>query len=243
MTLQAGVSTQMREPEPRRKSDGLPNLKIGDVLQLQFVDDPERGRFSVKVIGHNEGQSLIISAPANNGNLLLLHEGQQFVVRSMTGRQIMAFQAEVMRTCMVPYPYVHLRIQREPERLDVRNAHRVDVDLIASVRGISEDSQEPRHSLSANIVDISTSGCLLKVSSELEQDVELLNLSLRVDVAEHNRTLQVPARICSHREVEDEATGDTHHLYGVQFEEIEDDKRLMLYCFVYEQITHEVYDD
>jgi len=72
---------------------------------------------------------------------LLLQDGVQFVVRSLSGKSVLAFQAEVMKSCMVPYPYVHLRIQRMPERMVVRNAHRVHVKLIASVRVISGDSE------------------------------------------------------------------------------------------------------
>lgn len=226
-----------------KKYDALPSVKLGDVFQLQFVEHPERGRFSVKVFGYNEGQSLIISAPTNsNGSLLLLHEGQQFVVRSLSGRQVMAFQAEVIKTCMVPYPYVHLRVQRPPERMDVRNVHRVDVEMIASVRPVKLIAGEEVEveAIAANLVDISTSGCLLSMPAMLDEDLEVLNLSLRFDVAEHNRTLQLRARICSHRESGDEDS--RRHLYGVQFDEVEADKRLVLNCFVYERITHEVYD-
>jgi c-di-GMP-binding flagellar brake protein YcgR len=221
-------------------NDNSPKLKIGDVLQLQFVDHPERGRFSVKVIGNLEGYSLIITAPANNGSLLMLKEGQQFIVRSLSGRQIMAFQAEVLKAYMVPYPHVHLRIQRAAEKLDVRNAHRVNVDLIAAVRPLVDGNEQA--SSSASIVDISTTGCLMRMHTPLDESVTAISLSLRFDVAEHNRTLHLPAQVCSHREVSDENAG-VAHLYGVKFEDIEDDKRLMLYCYVYEQITHEVYND
>lgn len=244
MSQQAERSASMKtECKSDRSYDALPSVKIADVFQCQFVDHPERGRFPVKVIGYNEGHSLIVSAPVNaNGSLLLLHEGQQFVVRSLTGRQVMAFQAEVIRTCMVPYPYIHLRVQRAPERMDVRNAHRVDVELIASVKGKYPDGDntaetEPK---TARVIDISTSGCLLQLTEELPKEIGMLSLSLRFDVADHNRTLQLDAVICSHRESEE--SDETTHLYGVKFEEIEDDKRLVLNCFVYERITHDVYD-
>ena len=232
-------------PKPaarERGYDALPGVKINDNFQLQFVDHPERGRFLVKVYGYNEGQSLIVSAPVNaNGSLLLLKEGTQFVVRSLSGKQVLAFQAEVMRCCMVPYPYIHLRVQRAPERMDVRNAHRVDVEMIGSIKGIRvvDGIESETVAVTAVIRDISTSGCLLKLPQPLEEDISTLSVSLRFDVADHNRTLQLQAEICSHREIDGETQ---EHLYGVKFVDIEDDKRLVLNCFVYERITHEVYD-
>ncbi len=222
-------------------------VKIGDMLQVHFLDNPERGRFHVRVIGLQGGRNLIISAPASDGNLVLLREGQQFVVRSLAGKQVLGFVSEVVKCYMNPYPYVHLRTPGEIEQYDVRNAYRVDVELIASVNPLtaSDDAAKPAkagRSLPAVVLNISTTGCLVKTLQALDESVEKLNLSLRVNVAEHSRTMQIGARICSRREQAEQENGEPHYLYGLEFEPMEDDRRLMLYCFVYEQIAHEIYN-
>lgn len=224
-------------------------VKIGDVLQLQMLEQPERGRFRVTVIGLHEGRNLIVSAPMSNGSLLLLREGQMFVVRSLTGKKVLGFRAEIVKCYMNPYPYVHLRIPGDIEEYDVRNAWRVDVELIASVSvlaveqdgGEEEQQTKKERSLPALLQNISTTGCLIQLSDRLDESVSRLMLSLRVDVAEHNRTMKINACVCSHREQHDSESGKIQHLYGLRFEQMEDDHRLMLYCFVYEKIAHQIY--
>ncbi len=174
-----------------------------------------------------------------DGSLLLLREGQQFVVRSLAGKQVLGFVSEVVKCYMNPYPYVHLRTPGQIEQYDVRNAYRVDVDLIAAVAPIHHGDGELKP-LPAVMLNISTTGCLIKMAKTLDESVESLALSLRVNVAEHARTMQVNASICSHPE-QTEPDADTDHLYGLAFDDMEDDRRLMLYCFVYQQIAREIY--
>ena len=219
-------------------------VKIGDMLQIHFLDKPERGRFHVRVIGLQGGRNLIISAPMSDGNLLMLREGQQFVVRSLAGKQVLGFISEVVKCYMNPYPYVHLRTPGQIEQYDVRNAYRVDVELIAAVSPLADDddaAQQSQYSLPGVVLNISTTGCLLKAMQALDEDINRLSLSLRVDVAEHQRTMQIAARICSRRECSSQEDDVVDYHYGLEFEDMEDDRRLMLYCFVYEQIAHEIY--
>ncbi len=248
--MPAQISPQQSDNRPGSASGANLNLKIEDVLQLQHLEDPERGRYHVKVIGLYEGIELIVTAPQANGNLLLLREGQQFIVRSLSGRQVVGFNAEVMKVYMNPYPYVHLRIPGgRLEHFDVRNAYRVDVSLIAAVKPLEKDLHDASQVVdnqkitTVSVVDISTSGCQLRSSTELDPQLTHISLSVRIDVAQQVRTIQIPAEICSAREVYDEAKDSFYHLYGVKFEEMEDDKRLVLYCYVYEQIALEMYSD
>lgn len=239
-------------PDPNRSRETPLSVKIGDILQLQFLDKPERGRFHVRVIGLQGARNLIISAPTADGNLLLLREGQQFVVRSLAGKQVLGFTSEVVKCYMNPYPYVHLRVPGEIQQYDVRNAYRVDVQLIASVSAQSADEDKADDTAAARsagsvrgvpavVLNISTTGCLLRMSQALDEAVSQISLSLRVDVAEHQRTMQLGARLCSRREQHDDETDAVQYLYGLAFEPMEDDRRLMLFCFVYETIVREIY--
>ena len=236
------------------KQDGQNlHVKIGDVMQMQMPDDLQRGRFNVNVIGLHDGRSIIISPPHNNGNLLLLREGQEFIVRSLSGTHVVGFTAEVIKSYMNPYPYVHLRVRGKLEQLNVRNANRVAVKVIASIKPIVDDEKlatnfanSTNKAMTVEVVDISTSGCLVQSGIVLDEQLDRLSISFRVEVAEHTRTFKLPADICSHREVHDDPDetdemDEKCHQYGLKFDELDNDKRLTLHCFVYEQMVKSLY--
>jgi len=201
-------------------------LQAGDSLQLQFVDYPERGNFMVTVIGYVDGCSLMISAPKMNGHILLLREGQQFSVRLLSGKQIISFQSEVLKVYNNPFSYVHLKPPAEVLQYNVRNAHRVQVDSIASIHQvISEDSSDDpvgQHetrqveTIAGKILDMSTTGCLLQLIRQLPDSKSDISLSTKVVVAEQERLINLDAAICSYRE--EQVNDRDMYLYGVRLQ-------------------------
>ncbi len=226
-------------------------LQAGDNLQLQFLDEPERGRYPVTVIGYVEDCSLMITAPKMHGHLLLLREGQQFVVRLLSGKQIIGFNSEVMKVYNNPFAYVHLKPPVEIQQCNVRNAYRVDVDNIASIQcaidneNIDAGNKPQQHKLAdayaAKILNMSTTGCQLQLLKMLPDGAKKIIISTKINVAEQERLLSLEAQICSCRDVEHDSK--PAYLYGVQFIEINDDKRLLLNGFVYEKLVHERFKD
>ncbi len=231
-------------------------LQAGDSLQLQFLDDPDRGRFRVTVIGYVDGCSLMISAPRMNGHILLLREGQQFVVRLLSGKQIIGFNSEVLKVYNNPFAYVHLKPPAEVLQYNVRNAYRVAVENIASIqvfetgkdmlnagelRKHSTENKATEETVSGKTHDMSTTGCLLQLIRKLPEKNNYITVTTKVTVAEQERLLSIDAEICSHKEtLVDE---ETLHMYGVRFLSMNDDKRLLLNCFVYEKLVHELFKD
>lgn len=226
-------------------------LQAGETLQLQFIDDPGRGLFKVTVIGYVEGCSLIISAPKSNGHILLLREGQQFSVRLLSGKQIIGFESEVIKVYNNPFAYVHLKPPAEVMQYNVRNAYRVQINNIASVQLLEDDSEmsseetasvkKQPETIAGKIVDMSTTGCLLKLIKKVPGNNNSLHISTKVTVAEQERLLNFEAVICSHREIEE--NNRLMHLYGMQFMDMNDDKRLLLHCYVNERLVHELFKD
>lgn len=224
------------------------SLQSGVKLQLQFLDETRRDRYQVTVIGYIEGRSLMITAPQKNGNLLLLHEGQQFVVRLLSGKQIIGFNSEVVKVYNNPFSYVHLKPPLKVEQLDVRNAHRVELKVIASIHNIERDEKNAEiikpsnnKSTSSIVSNISTTGCQIQIMEALRKDYKELMISAKITVAEQERILTLEAEICSHREME--IDGKNWQLYGVKFNKMNDDRRLLLNCFVYEQLVKEIFNE
>ncbi len=223
------------------------SLQSGVKLQLQFLDETRRDRYQVTVIGCVEGRSLMITAPQKNGNFILLREGQQFVVRLLSGTQIIGFNSEVLKVYNNPFSYVHLKPPLEIEQLNVRNAHRVELKVITTIYNIERDEKSGEiikpagnKSNSAIVNNMSTTGCQIQVLEALPDEYEELMINAKITVAEQERMLTLEAKICSHREAE--IDGKNWQLYGMKFNEMDDDRRLLLHCFVYEQLVKETFN-
>lgn len=224
------------------------SLQTGVKLQLQFLDETRRDRYQVTVIGYVEGHSLMITAPQKNGNFVLLREGQQFVVRLLSGTQIIGFNSEVLKAYNNPFSYVHLKPPMEVEQLNVRNAHRVELKVIATIQNIERDKESgdiikstDNKSSSAIVNNMSITGCQIQLLKALPEDHKELLISAKITVAEQERILTMEAEICSHRETE--IDGKNWQMYGMKFGELDDDRRLLLNCFVYEQLVKEIFNE
>ncbi len=221
-------------------------LQAGIELQLQFTDEPNRGRHKVTVIGYVEGRSLLITAPQSNGRIMLLREGQQFVVRLLSGRQIIGFNSEVTKVYNNPFPYVHLKPPVEVQQQNVRNAYRVSLDIITTVYPLERDSEtgevkKPSISLAAKITNMSTTGCQFQTLKKLPEENKEVILATKILLVEQDHMLRLNARIRSHREAEIE--GKSWNIYGVEFLDVDADKRLLLNCFVYEKLVQELFKE
>jgi c-di-GMP-binding flagellar brake protein YcgR len=221
-------------------------LQAGAKLLLQFLDNPKLGRFQVTIIGYVEGSSLMITAPMSNGSILLLREGQQFIVRLLSGTQIIGFNSEVLKVYNNPFSYVHLKPPIEVEQLNVRNAHRVELDLIASVNTIERDEESGKinrssvsDAIASKINNMSTTGCQIQMVNPLPEESRELMISMKITVAEQERLLSIDAVVRSHREAEIE--NNIWHIYGLQFNELDDGRRLLLHGYVYEKLVKEIY--
>ncbi|MGA7801891.1 MAG: flagellar brake protein [Gammaproteobacteria bacterium] len=210
-------------------------LHVGDTLQLQFPADDARSRYYVKVIGYLPGQSLLVTTPRSEGRVLLVREGQPFVVRLLARSRVLAFSTSVLRTCARPYPYLHLIYPAEVEQTVVRKAERVPVKLVTSVENDDPGSgfDTPR---AAVITDISTAGAKLRASRPLGGAGDLLTVSFRITVGEVAHAVKLPAviRTIQHEQEDDE--GQDNCEYGVEFQLVDPTDTLALHGFVYEQI-------
>lgn len=223
-------------------------LQSGAKLQLQFLDNLQRGRYQVTVIGFVEGRSLMITAPHTNGQILLLREGQQFVVRLLSGKQIIGFNSEVTKVYNNPFSYVHLKPPEEVEQLNLRNSHRVDLDVIATIYNIKREEQSGKvikpndnETFASKVKNMSTTGCQIQMLKPLPENNSELMINAKINVAEQKRILSLEAMVRSHREVEIEDV--IWHVYGMEFNEMDDDRRLLVNCFIYEKMVKDFYNE
>lgn len=211
-------------------------LDIGDVLQLQFLPDESHARHYVKVIGYIPDKSLLVTTPHVNGRVMLVREGQRIAVRSMSGVNIIAFTANVLRSCARPYPYLHLSFPNDLQCVALRTAQRVTFDLEADVRDCTPGSQQS-HTNTVKIDDMSTSGALLVSSHPLGDIKTLISVTMQLQVANAVEKFVTVAIIRNVRERQKD-NGEIEYMYGIQFQLAGRKDEILLHAFVYEQMAN-----
>ena len=140
----------------------------------------------------------------------------------------------MLRSCAVPYPYLHLSYPDEMEQITVRKAQRVRVKLFASLKNSNPEFQSEKPQ-PVNVIDISTSGAQV-VSREPAGEVgDMLQLNCLVKVGNAEKLVTIPALLRNvHLEDENDQENYSH---GLEFELTEQQDIFALHGFVYEQIV------
>lgn len=208
-------------------------LDIGDTLQLQSQGDTAQSRYYVKLIGYLKGKSIIVSTPALDGKVLLMREGQAFVVRMFSGKSVYAFGTTIHKVANVPYPHLHLTYPSQVRGLVVRRGARARVNLICAVIGADGRSH------AASLVDLSTGGAMLTAKAPVGLKDDNISIKFRVTVSDVEEYLTVPAVLRSVHAAaaaEGEAPQVNH---GVQFGDLPHSEQIVLSAFVYRALFEE----
>lgn len=205
------------------------------MLQLQYLGDERRERLQVKVIGYLMGRSLIVTTPQVDGRVLMMREGQPFVVRILAGNRVVGFSTSVLKATAVPYPHMHLSYPEEMEQIVVRKAQRVKVRLFASVKNANPAMgfDKPQPGL---LRDLSTAGGLVTASRSLGEvgDEITVSFAFKLGGVEKLVTIQSVLRNVHH---EPSGEHEEHYQHGIEFQKMDDQDTLALHGFVYEQIV------
>ncbi|HHH47875.1 MAG TPA: flagellar brake protein [Gammaproteobacteria bacterium] len=216
-------------------------LDIGDILQLQFLGDDSEARYYVKVIGYLEERSLLVTAPQSNGKLLRVRDGQPLAARMMAGTDLVGFTVSVLRSCAVPYPYLHLSYPKDLQSVTVRKSLRVALDMGATVRPCDIGSEDIAPEVEAHEVvirDMSTTGALLVADAPLADTGDSLTVSVNIEVAEMVENLNFAVVVRNIKvEPAQERGRPSQFLHGVEFQFADRRESVLLHAFVYEQIV------
>lgn len=201
-------------------------LAIGDTLNLQSQSDTSEVRYTVKLIGYQRGKGVIVSTPTQDGKVLLMRDGQSFIVRLFSGKSVYAFPATILKATNVPYPHLHLSWPAEVKGLVVRNSARAKVRIIVAITDAGGQSR------SAMLDNLSIGGCALFSKVELAQRDERIRIKFRFFVGEIEQYLDLAGIV---RSVTFSSAAHEGHpfQYGVQFVDIAPNEQLVLTAFVY----------
>ena len=216
-------------------------LSIGDTLQMQYLDGNGRERLLVHVIGYLPGRSLIVTTPKVDGRVLMMREGQPFVVRILAGNRVVGFNTRVLRSSASPYPYMHLAYPQEMEQIVVRKAQRVRVKTFCAIQNANPalgfDKPQP-----GTLVDVSTAGAQVLADKRLAGVDDEITLKFTFRLGGVEKFMALPARVRSvHEEIRED--GHSGHYHGLEFLCVEEDQVIALHGFVYDQMFRAMSED
>lgn len=220
--------------------DDKPDFKVrlGDLVQLQFIPDDGRERLNAKIIGHAANKSLIISAPGSAaGKLTILRENQRFVVRMLQGNRVYGFESEVLKYYTLPYPHVHLSQPADIECITVRGARRINTAMLVSLQWAGTDTP-----VAATLLNLSISGAQLQLNNLIGNLGDKLTFAAEFVVANQSKYLRIGSIIRNLSTPEERNDGSAFYRYGVQFLDLTDDQRLIVSAFVNEQLIKQLED-
>lgn len=218
-------------PAVERTAVSLTSLKPPIGTRLQIKHQGRKEHLVSELLGYQAGGSVMISQPTLAGKPVSVPEGTELSVRMITGTSIYGFSAPLLCSYEKPFAHWHLAYPAELSHKRIRQQTRVPVNLVVSADEFEEhslkvDGQWPRTLLCRNL---SLTGANLLSKQPLGRPGDRLYLTLRLAVAGFDQVVLVPCIIRN-------APARTNdYQYGVEFFDLDEDARLVLAGFVYQQ--------
>lgn len=211
-------------------------LIYGYPLQLQTSNStgqPER--FSCRLIGCLPGRSILLSVPKLAGKLVRFRAGQKVVARLMVDNGIGIFASAVETQTADPYPILHISYPDNVSFKGIRGATRVAIDEPVRIINLTVINDQQ---IAGSVVDVSVTGARIEAATAFGEIGHKIQVTMNVAVANIVRDLTLEGIIRSRGEADPQNVSNVI-AYGVEFIEPEEDKRLLLYAYVYAQIGSE----
>lgn len=203
-------------------------LQPGDSLQLQSMADDKR-RFRARLVGYVPYQSVVVTAPSPEDKVLLIREGEMFMVRGYVGDHAVAFRSRVLMTQRQPYAYMHLSYPQELEKAAMRKAPRIRVERMVNVVNDTAGGA----GVVAVMRDLSATGALIESVNPLGNPGDRLVIETSFDFeGMPDQAQRLTAVIRNLRDPAGEAVGQ-----GVEFHELTPEAALSLRAYVYERLA------
>ena len=208
------------------------HLAVGDRLQVQVPAHLKVPRTYVRLVGHLDKKSLIVTVPMHKGARVPLIENELLVVRAFTRQSAFLFNCSVLRVCKLPFDYLHLSFPGEIKGTVIRKATRVRAAVPVEVVGGSAENQGE-----TVMENISASGALVTASAPLGNKGDALRLRFTLDIHGCQSHVELEARL-RYLDLSTEATdlGDGSYQHGFEFENPDPSMLMLLKGYVYQQI-------
>jgi len=207
------------------------SINIGDLLHLQLVEGKKNLRGDVQFIGCVPGQFIFVSMPKEEDFLRKIVVSDEFAVRFMDGKNILAFKSRVLKIFEDATPFLQLSYPASIEKVEIRKTERIPVKLDTSISACGQ-------SLDGTINNLSASGAMLMTSTPLGNLNDGVEIRFEVKFGTLNNTIDTQAVIRNIGEpFSDSATDILYYRYGVEFNALDEAHVLYIQGYIYEQMA------
>lgn len=211
-------------------------LQIGDPVRVE-IRSP-RAKFTARLVGYMENGGIMISAPSSTSGVpTLINEGNMASLRLISGNRICHFTSKILKQYDQPFGYWLLAYPQTVELKRIRGHSRVPVRLSCSIDDYDEMSEREGLPASALCVDMSQSGLCLQLPYALGDIGEHYYLTTRLRIGDIDQVLLVPVELRNIHNSSLESGSLFNH--GFKFFELDEDTRLIIAAFVYQQFLVE----
>jgi hypothetical protein len=156
--------------------------------------------------------------------------GTKVGISMVSATDVVTFATLVEAASAAPFPHLFLSYPATVNVRKVRAAARVNVGVSAQVTNLSGD--DPVEMLDAQILDMSVNGLKLASKQALGQMGDELAVHVQLTFDDIVRDIMLTGQIRSHG-VTAEAGNPFSQLCGIEFSDMVEDKRVLLYAFVF----------
>lgn len=220
-----------------------PGIKKFEQYQLPFgyplaLEGASAGgspfKFASKLVGCVPGEYLLVTLP-KAAKASSIRSGQKLLVKVMAGNGILAFACQVEQVINHPKALVFLSYPTRLSFKEIRGATRIELQLPVSAsvsQGLQTATADGLYS------DISVLGARVALTAPIAEVGDVIALESPIALVKFSGTLSLQAvvRARVERSTQEMASGHPA-VYGVEFLEMEEKQRLMLYAFVYSNMA------
>lgn len=211
-------------PEVARLPLKALGLRTGMALQTRRLVEGTSKKES-QFFGAIEGKGVMVGPLGSDGVETGLTEGEVCVVRGFTGQYEFSFLSKVLQTFEKPFVYALLAYPAQVDARLVRRSMRTKTSWPTTVRVPGAAAQPGHPELEVQLVDISTSGAMVKAPTALATIGEIIQVSVSLNVNDAPITLNVAGRICHNNK----APVDDAFFVGLSFKNLTQNDTLLLH--------------
>ena len=134
------------------------DLRTGQPIQLQLTRTDHARVYSL-LIGYLIDRAIIVTMPPLSQSDDSIAAGDTFICRAFAGRRAYAFQTDVLRVALQPFPHLYLRYPQDVKAVVIRKATRVPFERAVSIH---RRGAEGEASAAAMLRDLSLTGAGLE---------------------------------------------------------------------------------
>jgi c-di-GMP-binding flagellar brake protein YcgR len=196
-------------------------LRPGMAMQTRRLAEGAT-KTEAQYFGGIEGKGVMVGPLGPEGASTGLVEGEVCVVRGFTGQYEYSFLSKVLQTFEQPFTYALLAYPALVDARLVRQSMRTKCSWPTTVAAPATDG--PTHTVGVTLIDLSTSGAMIKASSNLAAIGATVQIHMSVRVDEAPAELVLSASVCHNNR----ASYEDAYFIGLAFKGLSTQDKLVL---------------